>query len=48
MLRCFQIGLHISDLEDLSIGTVYDLFTESDNDSYPYQDLATQDDFDKF
>lgn len=48
MLRCFQIGLHISDLEALSIGTVYDLFTESENDNFEYKELATQDDFDRF
>lgn len=48
MLRCFQIGLHISDLEALSIGTVYDLFTECENDSFDYKELATQDDFDRF
>lgn len=48
MLRCFQIGLHISDLEALSIGTVYDLFTESENDQYDWQDVASQDDYDNF
>ncbi len=48
MLRCFQIGLHISDLEAISIGMVYDLITESGNDSYEYKDVANQEDFDKF
>lgn len=48
MLRCFQIGLHIADLEALSIGTVYDLFTESENDTCEYKDVANQDDFDRF
>lgn len=48
VLRCFQIGIHIADLEALSIGTVFDLFTEADNDSYPYQDMANQADFDRF
>ena len=48
MLRCFQAGLHISDLEVLSIGMVFDIFTESDNDSFDYKQLANQNDFDKF
>lgn len=48
MLRCFQTGISISDLERLSIGTVLDIFTESDNDNYDYGQLATQADFDKY
>lgn len=48
MLRCFQIGLHIADLEALSMGMVFDLFTESGNDSYDYGDVANQADFDNF
>lgn len=48
MLRCFQIGLHIADLEALSVGTVYDLITEQGNDQYEYRDVANQEDFDNF
>jgi hypothetical protein len=48
MLRCFQVGLRIADLEQLSIGMVYDIFTESNNDSYKYKQVANQEDFDKF
>lgn len=48
MLRCFQAGITIADLERLSIGTVLDIFTESDNDTYDYKQLATQADYDKF
>lgn len=48
MLRCFQMGLHITDLEALSIGMIYDLFTESENDSFDWQDVASQDDYDNF
>lgn len=48
MLRCFQIGLHIADLEALSVGTVYDLITELGNDQYEYRDVASQEDFDNF
>ena len=48
MLRCFQIGLTVADLEVLSMGTVFDMFTESGNDSYDYKQVANQKDFDSF
>lgn len=48
LLRCLQIGLSISDLDNISIGLVNDMYTESGNDSYDYAYVATQDDFDKF
>lgn len=48
MLRCFQIGLHIADLEALSVGMVFDLCTESSNDNYQYKEVANQHDFDTF
>lgn len=48
MLRAAQIGISISDLDLLSIGLVMDMFTESQNDSYKYPNMATQNDFDKF
>lgn len=48
MLRCFQMGITLADLEVLSIGMVFDMLAERQNDSYEYKELATQDDFDKF
>lgn len=48
MLRCFQCGISVADLEQLSTGMVYDIFTESRNDNYEYKQVATQSDFDKF
>ena len=42
------MGLKMSDLEALDIGTVFDMMTEFDNDSCEYQELASQEDFDKF
>ena len=48
LLRCVQIGLSISDLDFLTIVLVIDLFTEKENDGYPYSYQATQADFDKF
>lgn len=48
MLRCFQIGLRMSDLEQLNYGDVVDMMTEMANDEYEYKILATQEDFDRF
>ncbi len=48
LLRTVQIGLKLSDLELLDFGTVMDMCTEYDNDSYEYKEVATQEDFDKF
>lgn len=48
LLRCVQLGLSMSDLDFLTIGLVNDLFTERENDDYPYRYQATQADFDKF
>lgn len=36
------------DLEDMSVGMVYDLMIEKANDSAEYDTIATQADFDKF
>lgn len=48
MLRCFQVGMTIADLEQLSQGMIIDIFTENSNDGYEYKVMATQADFDKF
>ena len=41
LLRCL-------DLDYLTIGMVMDIWTEKGNDSVKYDNLATQEDFDKF
>lgn len=46
MLRCLQIGLRLSELDQLTIGMVNDMFIEQGNDSYEYPYKATQADFD--
>ena len=46
MLRCVQLGLSIQDLDLLTIGMVEEMMIESQNDSYPYKQLASQSDFD--
>jgi len=48
LLRCVQIGLSLSELDLLTIGVVNDMFTEKENDSFKYDSLATQEDFDQF
>lgn len=48
LLRCCEIGLSLSDLDALSVGMVFDMFVEKANDSYNYDEIATQDDFDSF
>lgn len=37
-----------SNLDLLTIGLVNDMFTERQNDEYPYKELASKADFDKF
>ena len=48
LLRAFQLGIHMEDLEKLEFGMVVDMFTESSNDTVKYQEIASQSDFDKF
>lgn len=48
LLRCVQLGLSMNDLEQLSIGLINDMYSESRNDDYKYAELATQEDFDRF
>ncbi len=50
LLRCVQLGIHISELELLTIGTVNDMYTEMKNDENreAYSTLASQEDMDAF
>lgn len=48
LLRVFQIGMTQDDLDSLTMGTVFDIMTESVNDDCKYKELANQDDFDRF
>lgn len=47
ILRVVQLGLSICELEYLDMGTVLDVFTEANNDSYDYPQKATQNDIDR-
>lgn len=48
LLRAVQLGLRLSDLEELTLGDLLDMMTESANDQYEYPTKATQDDFRSF
>jgi len=48
LLRAFQMGLTLDDLDGLEYGTVVDMMTESSNDGCEYDYLPTQEDFDAF
>lgn len=48
ILRAIQIGLSLSDLEQITIGDLVDMLIELGNDSYEYPALATQEDFRSF
>lgn len=47
-LRALQTGLRLHELEDIEVGELIDLLTESGNDSYEYPAKATQEDMDKY
>lgn len=48
VLRCLQIGLRIEDLDMLEEGFVLDMMTEHANDSETYDQVATQEDMNRF
>lgn len=48
LLRVYQIGMKLDDLDDLEAGTVFDIMTEAANDDFKYKQVATQTDFDRF
>ena len=48
LLRVYQAGLCLADLDELETGTVFDIMTEAGNDDCKYKEVASQDDFDRF
>lgn len=48
ILRAKQIGLSLSEMEELEEGFITDMIIESNNDHCDYKELASQEDFDKF
>lgn len=41
MLRCAELNLSKDDLNDMTIGMVYDMLTEKTNDNEKYDIIAT-------
>ena len=48
MLRCYQLGLSLTELTMLDYGEVIDMMTEAGNDHEEWTPLASQKDFDRF
>ena len=48
LLRCYQIGISITELDYLEYGEILDMFIEASNDHADYDYKATQDDMDGF
>lgn len=48
MLRAAELGISQEELDQMTIGMVFDMLTEKSNDDYDYPLKATQQDFDNF
>lgn len=48
VLRALQLGLRLTDLDQITVGDLVDLIIESSNDEYEYPVKATQEDFRSF
>lgn len=48
LLRCLQIGMSLRDLELVTAGMVVDMATERANDEEEWDEVPTQEDFDRF
>ena len=48
LLRAVQLGVHISEMDLLTIGCLLDMYSEHQADDVPPVYTASQDDMDKF
>ena len=51
LLRAVQLGVHISEMDLLTIGEINDMYTELDNDEHAreyYSTWASQEDMDRW
>ena len=48
LLRAVQMGITIRDMDLITIGTLLDMYTERLNDTFEYDEVATQEMFDLF
>ena len=44
MLRCAELGLSLEDLDNMTMGMVYDMVIERGNDQEKYTEIADQED----
>lgn len=47
LLRAAQCGFSCADLDFISIGMLFDVFTEAENDHEEYDEIATQEDINR-
>lgn len=48
MLRCAELGIGSADLDGMTVGMVYDMLIERENDQETYPYKATQEDIEAF
>ena len=48
LLRCTQLGLSMADLDEITMGMVYEILIEKANDEYEWDELATAEDIANF
>lgn len=48
MLRCAELNLRREDLDEMTMGMVYDMLIERSNDQQQYNYKATQEDIEDF
>ena len=48
LLRAVQLGVHISEMDLPTIGTINDVYSEMQRDEEPHAQMASQEDFDGF
>ena len=48
LLRAVQLGVQISEMELLTIGTINDMYCEMQRDEESHAQIASQDDMDRF
>ncbi len=48
LLRAVQMGLSVNDMENLDEGMIIDMLIESVNDTADYNNMASQEDMDRF
>ena len=48
LLSAVQLGVHISEMDLLTIGEINEMYTEMQRDVEPHNQIASRDDMDRF